>query len=41
MQGDLYIKNPEAFYDYSKKLEENKKLLDIKMHQWLEIENME
>jgi ATP-binding cassette subfamily F protein uup len=41
MQGDLYFKNPEAFYDYSKKLEENKKLLDNKIHQWLEIENME
>ncbi len=41
MQGDLYFKNPETFYDYSKKLEENKKLLDNKIHQWLEIENME
>jgi ATP-binding cassette subfamily F protein uup len=41
MQGDLYFKNPENFYDYSKKLEENKKLLDNKIHQWLEIENME
>lgn len=41
MQADLYFKNPEAFYDYSKKLEENKKLLDNKIHQWLEIENME
>lgn len=41
MQGDLYFKNPEAFYDYSKKLEENKKALDNKIHQWLEIENME
>ena len=41
MQDDLYIKNPEAFYLYSKKLEENMKLLDNKMHQWLEIENME
>jgi len=41
MQGDLYFKNPEAFYDYSKKLEKNKKLLDNKIHQWLEIENME
>jgi len=41
MQADLYVKNPETFYDYSKKLEENKKLLDNKIHQWLEIENME
>ncbi len=41
MQGDLYFKNPEAFYDYSKKLEEKKKALDNKIHQWLEIENME
>ncbi|MCP5363140.1 MAG: ABC-F family ATP-binding cassette domain-containing protein [Rickettsiaceae bacterium] len=41
MEADLYVKNPETFYDYSKKLEENKKLLDNKIHQWLEIENME
>ena len=41
MQADLYVKNPETFYEYSKKLEENKKLLDNKIHQWLEIENME
>ncbi|WPX99319.1 ABC transporter ATP-binding protein [Candidatus Megaera polyxenophila] len=41
IQADLYVKNPETFYDYSKKLEENKKLLDNKIHQWLEIENME
>ena len=41
MEADLYVKNPEAFYDYSKKLEENKKALDNKIHQWLEIENME
>lgn len=41
MQADLYVKNPETFYEYSKKLEENKKLLDKKIHQWLEIENME
>jgi len=41
MDGDLYLKNPEIFYEYSKKLEENKKLLDNRMRQWLEIENME
>lgn len=41
MQADLYVKNPETFYEYSKKLEENKRLLDNKIHQWLEIENME
>ena len=40
MQGDLYSKNPEAFHKHSKKLEENKKLLDDKMLQWLEVENM-
>ena len=41
MDGDLYLKNPKIFYEYSKKLEENKKLLDNRMRQWLEIENME
>jgi ATP-binding cassette subfamily F protein uup len=40
MQGDLYSKNPESFYKYSKNLEENKKLLDEKIFQWLEVENM-
>ena len=40
MQGDLYSKNPEAFHKYSQKLEENKKILDSKMTQWLEVENM-
>ena len=28
MQGDLYSKNPEAFHKHSKKLEENKKLMN-------------
>ena len=40
MQGDLYSKNPDDFYKYSKKLEENKKLLDKKIIQWLEVEDM-
>jgi len=40
MQGDLYSKDPEAFHKYSKNLEENKKLLDEKIFQWLEVENM-
>ena len=40
MQGDLYSNDPEAFHKYSKNLEENKKLLDEKILQWLEVENM-
>ena len=40
MQGDLYSKNPDDFYKYSKKLEENKNLFDKKIIQWLEVEDM-
>ncbi len=40
MQNDLYSKDPKAFNIYSNQLEENKKLLDSKMTQWLEVENM-
>jgi ATP-binding cassette subfamily F protein uup len=40
MQADLYSQHPKDFDRYSKELEVSKLLLDKKIQQWIEVENM-